>query len=199
MPSIFVSYRRSDAPGHAGRLYDGLVERFGEANVFKDLDSMEPGADFEKVIRDTIARCDVLIAIIGDNWLARNEEGQSRLHDPDDWVRLELANALSRTVRVVPVLVNGASLPEPSDLPEDVRTLTRRHAVVLNEDVWKLQVAQLVDSLQHVLEGGSPAGRDDDDVEDAPDEERTDLEEALAKMASDRHEMLKAVQQNFRQ
>src|SRR3954469_18106471 len=107
MPSIFVSYRRTDAPGHAGRLYDRLVERFGAASVFKDLDSMEPGADFVEVIEETVQRCDALIAVIGRDWLAGSHGGGPRLDDPQDWVRLEIANALRRKVRVVPVLVEG--------------------------------------------------------------------------------------------
>ena len=114
MASIFVSYRRTDAAGHAGRLYDQLANRFGAANIFKDLDSMEPGADFAEVIEDTVARCDALIAVIGSDWLS------SRLEDPDGWVRLEIANALDRKVRVVPVLVEGAKMPAPSELPDDI-------------------------------------------------------------------------------
>jgi hypothetical protein len=92
MPSIFVSYRRTDAPGHAGRLYDRLVDRFGHASVFKDLDSMEPGADFVEVIEETVARCDALLAVIGRDWLATRESSERRLDDPEDWVRLEIAS-----------------------------------------------------------------------------------------------------------
>jgi TIR domain len=121
MPSIFVSYRRSDAPGHAGRLYDRLVDRFGEGSVFKDLDSMEPGADFVEVIEDTVARCDALLAVIGRDWLEVNQGGGRRLDDPQDWVRLEIADALKRKIRVVPVLVAGASMPSAADLPEDLQ------------------------------------------------------------------------------
>jgi ketosteroid isomerase-like protein len=154
MWSIFVSYRRSDAPGHAGRLYDRLSERFGEAQVFKDLDSMEPGVDFEEVVRDTIAGCDAVVAVIGKDWLAPAADGTSRLHDPDDWVRLELASALSRKgVRVVPVLVAGAQMPSSSELPKDLKPLSRRHAVELTEAGWNSQVTQLLDSLERALDG----------------------------------------------
>ena len=148
MTSIFVSYRRTDAPGHAGRLYDRLVERLGEAGVFKDLDSMEPGADFVEVIEETIARCDALIAVIGRDWLARGQDGSRRLDDPEDWVRLEIANALARRIRVVPVLVGGASMPSAADLPEDLQPLARRHAVELSETAWAAQVSQLIDALE---------------------------------------------------
>lgn len=100
MSSIFVNYRRNDAPGHAVRLYDRLVDRFGQANVFKDLDSLEPGVDFEEIIDETIGRCDAVIAVIGQDWLSPSRDGARRLEDPQDWVRLELAHALRRRVRV---------------------------------------------------------------------------------------------------
>jgi hypothetical protein len=147
MPSIFVSYRRTDAPGHAGRLYDRLVERFDAASVFKDLDSLEPGADFVEVIEETIARCDALVAVIGRDWLATAEGGGRRLDDPQDWVRLEIGSALKRNTRVVPVLVAGAQMPSAADLPEELQALARRHAVELSESAWAAQVRQLLDDL----------------------------------------------------
>ena len=148
MPSIFVSYRRTDAPGHAWRLYDRLVDRFGEASVFKDLDSMKPGEDFVVVIQETVARCDALLAVIGRYWLAAELAGRRRLDDPDDWVRLEIANALKQSIPVIPVLVDGASLPSATDLPQELRALTRRHASELHEKVWRASVDQLIDGLE---------------------------------------------------
>ena len=156
MPSIFLSYRRSDAPGHAGRLYDRLVDRFGETGVFKDLDSMEPGADFGEVIEETVARCDALIAVIGRDWLAADETGVPRLDSPEDWVRLEIGNALKRNVRVIPVLVEGARMPSAVDLPADLQALARRHAVELSESAWNPQVRQLIDALETLLAKAPP-------------------------------------------
>jgi len=153
MPLIFVSYRRTDAPGHAGRLYDRLVDRFGEANVFKDVDSTEPGADFVEVIRDTVGKCDALLAVIGRDWLGPGEPGSRRLDDPQDWVRVEIGDALHRKIRVVPVLVEGASMPSPTDLPDELGALARRQAFELTEASWNAQVAQLIDRLD------SAAGR----------------------------------------
>src|SRR4051812_37886811 len=151
MPLIFISYRRSDAAGHAGRLYDRLVDRFGEASVFKDLDSLEPGADFVEVVEETIARCDALVAVIGRDWLAQtDEEGGRRLDAPHDWVRLEVGNALKRKVRVIPVLVAGARMPPAAELPQDLRALARRHAVELSDSAWAAQVTQLLDALEGV-------------------------------------------------
>jgi WD40 repeat protein len=152
MSFIFVSYRRSDAPAHAGRLYDRLVERFGRTNVFKDLDSMEPGADFVEAIEETIGRCDALVAVIGRDWLRAEHEGVRRLEDPEDWVRLEIVNALRRRIRVVPVLVQGALMPAPLDLPEDLQAFARRHACELSETAWNAQVDQLIDVLERALQ-----------------------------------------------
>ena len=151
MPSIFVSYRHSDASAHAGRLYDRLAERFGEANVFRDIDSMKPGADFAKVIKATVGRCDALIAVIGKDWLAPGPDGASGLHSRNDWVRVELVAALTQEVRIVPVLVGGATLPPSADLPKAVRPFTQHHAVSLTEDVWALQVTKLIDDLEQEI------------------------------------------------
>jgi hypothetical protein len=157
MPSIFVSYRRSDAPGHAGRLYDRLVERFGPESVVKDLETMESGADVVEVIQETVARCDAVVAVIGPRWLAAEAGRGRRLDDPMDWVRLEIASALNRHVRVVPVLVGGATMPSAEELPVDLRQLARRHAVELSETAWRPQVDALLDSLGEVLPGSRDA------------------------------------------
>src|SRR5215217_8584700 len=95
MSSIFVSYRRSDAPAHAGRIYDRLVDRFGRDNVYKDLDSTTPGADFAEVIDEAIASCDALVAVIGRDWVSAMRRWRRRrwLNDPQDWVRREIAAA----------------------------------------------------------------------------------------------------------
>jgi hypothetical protein len=157
MPSIFVSYRRTDAPGHAGRLYDRLADRFGETDVFKDLESMEPGDDFVRVIEETVAGCDALLAVIGRGWLEAKQGARRRLDDPQDWVRLEIANALEREVWVIPVLVEGATMPSAADLPDDLRALARRHATELSESAWKAQVGQLIDALDRAAAASQPA------------------------------------------
>jgi hypothetical protein len=162
MPSIFVSYRRTDAPAHAGRIYDRLVDRFGNANVYKDIDSTAPGADFAEVINQTIVRCDAVVAVIGRDWAPASRRGRQRrpFDDPQDWVRREIAAALERNIRVVPVLVEGAQIPSPDQLPDDVKPLTRRHAVELSETAWTPQLDRLIDALAMPSSmppaGGSP-------------------------------------------
>ena len=121
MRSIFVSYRRQDAEGEAGRLFDDLVSHFGEGSVFMDVAAIEVGRDFRKAIDESVATCGVLLAIIGKDWIeAENEAGQRRLDDPSDFVRLENASALKRDIPVIPVLAwisTARSSPKNSDPP----------------------------------------------------------------------------------
>src|SRR5215472_5327650 len=124
---IFVSYRRQDSSHLAGRLYDRLADRFGEDQVFIDVDTIEPGVDFAEEIFRAVAACTVLLAVIGPGWLtAADEGGGRRLDDPDDIVRLEIEAALARGVRVIPILVEGAVMPRRQDLPDSLGGLARR-------------------------------------------------------------------------
>ena len=117
----FLSYRRDDSPGHAGRLADHLLSRFGAGSVFLDVESIEAGADFTAEIADAIARSDAVLIVIGPSWLdAREASGARRLNDPDDFVRTEVRAALDADVRLIPVLVGGASMPGESDLPDAI-------------------------------------------------------------------------------
>src|SRR5262249_58258522 len=103
----------------AGRLYDRLADRFGEGQVFMDVDTIEPGVDFAEEISRAVAACQVLLAIIGPNWLtATDERGGRRLDNPDDLVRLEIEAALARGVRGIPILGEGAVMPGRAGLPE---------------------------------------------------------------------------------
>ena len=150
MATIFISYRRDDAFGHAGRMYDRLVYRFGPENIFMDLDSMQPGLDFEQVIEDTIARCDAVIAIIGKAWLSPTAEGASRLDDPHDWVRLELTYALRKKVRLIPVLFDGAGLPSAAELPSDLSALRRLHSIELSQATWNATATDLINTIDRL-------------------------------------------------
>src|SRR5688572_23306247 len=109
---IFVSYRRQETQHVAGRLADRLTLRFGVERVFMDVDSIAPGADFTKAITEAVSRCDVLIALIGRQWTGVvDADGARRLDDPDDFVVQEIHAALERDIPVVPVLVDGATMP----------------------------------------------------------------------------------------
>src|SRR5215475_10345879 len=115
MPGIFISYRRDDCGGYSLSLYRVLREKFGPEHVFRDFDTVLPGTDFVKVIEETLSSCEVLIALIGNQWLAMT---QQRLNDPEDFTRLEIARALERNILVIPVLVQGVKMPLPQQLPE---------------------------------------------------------------------------------
>lgn len=158
---IFVSYRRDDAAHVTGRIHDFLASRFGAGKVFMDVDSVAPGEDFVSKIGDTIAACDVFLAIIGPGWLeARTADGRRRIDLPQDFVRIELAAALSRGVKIIPVLVDGAEMPRQEDLPEDVALMVRHNAVFLNHTTFRRDMEALAESLAEPAFGmrlGPPA------------------------------------------
>ena len=157
MGGIFISYRREDAAGHAGRLFDRLKARFGPAAVFMDVEGIDAGVDFVERIDAAVGSCDVLLAVIGRHWLdARNADGARRLDDPRDFVRLETGAALARGIRVIPVLVEGAAMPTQEALPEALRPLARRQAVELRDSRWDADVEHLLRTLEPVLVPASP-------------------------------------------
>jgi TIR domain-containing protein len=156
MTRIFISYRREDSSGHAGRLRDALLERFGEEDVFMDVNAIDVGSDFAERIGAAIDHCDVLVAVIGREWLdAKDRDGGRRLDDKDDLVRAEIREALERNVTVFPVLVRNAKPPAATDLPEDLAGLAKRHAHELSDTRWDYDVGRLVDALDR---GGSGVG-----------------------------------------
>ena len=130
---IFISYRRDDTAYPAGWLYDRLANQYGGGQVFKDVDSINLGGDFVQAITAAVGSCDVLLALIGSLWLTLTDEsGQRRLDDPDDFVRLEIEAALTRNVRVIPILIDGARMPRIDELPDSLVSLGRRQALELN-------------------------------------------------------------------
>ena len=128
MPTIILSYRREDTAWIAGRVHDRLKGHFGEDNVFMDIDSIPFGLDFREHIQDSLDRCDILVAIVGPRWATPDESGRLRLTDETDWVRIEIEAALAKKIPVIPVLIDGAALPAPADLPEGLRNLAFRQA-----------------------------------------------------------------------
>ena len=135
MQNIFISYRRDDASDVTGRIADVLRSKFGENLVFKDVDSIPLGSDFRRVISDAVGRCDVLLAVIGDDWLhAADEAGARRIDDPNDFVHIEIRAALDRDVPVIPVLVEGVRMARDRDLPESLRALAFRNAISVRSD-----------------------------------------------------------------
>lgn len=152
MDGIFISYRRDDSAGYAGRLYDRLAAHFGTERVFMDVEGIEPGLDFVVAIEEAVASCRVLIAVIGDEWAtAADAAGRRRLDDANDFIRLETGAALQRGIRVVPVLVGGAVMPQIADLPDDLKSLTRRQAIEINHKQWEASTGELIRTLESIL------------------------------------------------
>jgi hypothetical protein len=149
---VFITYRRQETAAHAGRLYDAMVARFEDANVFMDVD-MKPGVDFVEEITSAVAACHVLIVVMGPRWATvQDDEGRPRIADPEDFVRLEVETGLRRPdVTPIPVLVSGARMPDPEILPPEVRPITRRQALELSDHGWRYDVARLISTLDELL------------------------------------------------
>jgi TIR domain len=155
---VFLSYRRRDAGAYAGRLADVLLQRLGPRSVFQDVTAISPGQDFTVAIDRALAESDVALVLIGPDWLkAATPQGTRRLLEVDDYVRLELARALQRDIRVIPVLVGGARLPAAAELPDDLRGVAQRQAVELHDETWHQDVDGLIRSLRG--QPAVPAGR----------------------------------------
>ncbi len=148
MPKIFISYRRDDSAGHAGRLFDRLVDYFGREQVFIDIDTIKPGLDFVEVVQQAVAGCDGLVAVIGQGWLEATDATGRRIDDPTDLVRLEIATALERGIRVIPVLVQGAQTPSVTDLPDALNKLARQNALELSDTRFHSDADRLIEALQ---------------------------------------------------
>jgi TIR domain len=144
-----VSYRRADSAGTAGRLSDRLSRHFGPGQVFRDIDSIEAGEDFEQTIRLALGAASAVLIVIGPRWLeASPEDGKRRIDDPLDYVRREIELALSLPTLVIPVLVDGARLPPAGLLPESIRELTKRNAAELSDRRWEHDTRSLIRRLE---------------------------------------------------
>ena len=130
---IFICYRREDSADISGRIYDRLAQQFGDKAIFKDVDSIPLGVDFKQYLEKQVERCNVLLAVIGKTWL-KKRTGKRRLDDPRDFVRIEIASALRRDIRVIPLMVSNASMPSEADLPEDLRALVFRNYIQIRSD-----------------------------------------------------------------
>jgi hypothetical protein len=153
---VFISYRRDDSAGHTGRVHDRLEYELGSGLLFMDVDSIPLGVNFIKILRDEVAKCEVLLAVIGPNWLnAHDEQGRRRLDDPHDFVRIEIATALQRDITVIPILLDGAPIPKSHQLPKDLRELAVRNGLEIRHASFHSDMEKLIRTLKR------PSGRDD--------------------------------------
>jgi len=149
---IFISYRREETAYPAGWLFDRLAGRYGDGQVFKDVDSIQLGDDFVEVITRAVGLCDVLLVLIGNEWLTITDaHGRRRLDNPDDFVRLEIEAALTRNVRVIPILVDEARMPRADELPDSLARLVRRQALDLSPARFDFDTGRLLKVLDRTL------------------------------------------------
>jgi hypothetical protein len=148
---LFINYRRDDSRADSGRLYDRLSASF-PGRVFRDVASLEPGVEWDDAISRVLGQSDACVVVIGKNWLTITDaSGRRRLDDPRDTVRREILVALQRQMRVFPVLVGGAKMPAEEELPAELQSLSRRHAIELNEQDWDEDVQKLIKALETAL------------------------------------------------
>src|SRR5262249_27976824 len=149
---IFISYRRDDSAGHAGRIHDRLEHEFGRDLLFMDVDAIPLGVNFIRVLREEVAKCDALLVVIGPNWLdARDEAGVRPLDNPNDFVRLEIAAALQREIPVIPILLDGAKVPRPNQLPKNLQELALRNGLEVRHASFRRDMDKLVLGLKSPL------------------------------------------------
>ncbi len=158
MAKIFISYRRDDSADYAGRLYDRLAGHFGRDQVFMDIDQIEPGEVFGNVIKEKLATVQAAVVLIGKRWLdIADANGQRRLDLSDDWVRLEITALLERDIRVIPVLVGGAAMPNSTQLPECLVPLTRRQALEITSHArFHADTGKLIKVLEKIMVASTP-------------------------------------------
>jgi hypothetical protein len=129
-PQIFLSYRRDDSAYITDRIYDQLVKGFGEKAIFRDINNIPLGANFQSEIKQRVGQCNVLLAVIGPKWInITDAHGQRRLDNPKDFVRLEIESALARNIPVVPLLVQGAKVPQESELPGRLKKIVSQNGM----------------------------------------------------------------------
>ena len=144
-PKIFISYRRGGVKARTYRIADELKREYGDDNVFLDVDSIEPGAKFADAIRDSITSSSVVLIMIGPKWLnLKRSDGERRLDDKADKLRIEVETALNTKALVIPVLVDGATMPEADELPMEIRDLAKRNAYTLSDSHWSFDIEQLI-------------------------------------------------------
>ena len=155
---IFISYRREDTADITGRIYDRLTFKYGMPAVFKDVDSIPLGSDFRKYLDSKIKECAVVLVVVGDDWMKKDPKtGAMRLDNPDDYVRIEIESALERGIPVIPLLVEGASMPTQERLPEKMQDFVYRQARVIGRDPdFRLHMDALIAELERIFDECRP-------------------------------------------
>jgi hypothetical protein len=150
---VFISYRRSDSAAYAGRVWDRLERDLGRHSLFMDVAAIPLGTNFPEVLHEEVAKCSVLLAMIGPNWLdARDEHQKRRLDDPNDYVRIEIAQALQRGIPVIPILLDSATIPKADQLPKDLKELASRNGMDIHHASFHDDMNRLIRALKGQLD-----------------------------------------------
>jgi TIR domain len=150
---IFINYRRDDSSGTAGRLAEHLERAFGRKRLFMDVEHIPPGVDFVAYLNNQLAACEVFLAVIGPNWMEARGAGRRRLDAPNDFVATEIAAALARDIRVIPVLIDGARMPGADELPDPLKPLARRQALELRNAQFGRDAEALIEKIRAAHQG----------------------------------------------
>jgi TIR domain len=154
MATIVISYRRDDSKWIAGRIYDRLENHYGNGNVFMDIDSIPFGLDFRDHIRETLDRCDVLVALVGPNWMGKDQTKENIL-DETDWVRIEIEAALNKKIPVIPVLIDRSQMPKPGELPDGLKSFAFRQAARIDTENFHSNMDRVIAAIdKHFLNLG---------------------------------------------
>jgi TIR domain len=159
---VFINYRRNDSAGYVGRVVDRLEKELGRDLLFMDVDVIPLATNFSTVLHEEVAKCGVLLAVIGPNWVdARDEHGNRRLDNPNDFVRIEIAAALQRNIPVIPILLDGVRMPKANQLPEDLKELASRNGMEIRHASFHVDMDRLIRGLKGWLtERGDRTQRD---------------------------------------
>ena len=184
---VFISYRRDDSADAAGRIQDRLAGEFGRDLLFMDVDAIPLGMNFVKVLHEEVAKCGVLLAVIGPNWLdLRDEDGNRRLDNPNDFVRIEIAAALQRDIPVIPILLKGARVPKAAHLPKDLEELALRNGLDVRHASFQTDLNRLIRELKGQLgQASAPPASPDSRQDKLPAEGRIKVEASLCHGAPD--------------
>jgi hypothetical protein len=151
LPKIAISYRRLDSAGITGRIFDRLAAHYGKEAVFIDIDNIPFGIDFRKHIQEQLSDTDVMLAIVGQRWLGE-QNNKTRIKHPNDPVRIEVETALRRGIRVIPVLVDRATMPSPDDLPDTLQDFAYRNAAEVDPGRdFHAHVTRLINAMDKIL------------------------------------------------
>src|SRR5215831_5439873 len=200
---VFLCYRRDDSAGYAGRVQDRLALEFGRDLLFMDVDAIPLGVNFATVLHNEVAKCEVLLAVIGPHWLdARDDAGSRRLDDPHDFVRIEIGAALQRSIPVIPILLDGAKVPKANQLPKDLEELSLRNGLDVRHASFHNDVDRLIRGLKGQLaEADAEKRRRDEDERRRQDEDikqRADEEAEAEKCRRDEEERRQQEAENKR-